>query len=126
MGCHVVKCLLGALEVLPREIRILKFHLVIRQVRIIHIYNLARRKVMLVGCGLAIAVLGDSAAGVPSATERSWKLEVLLPIDTIGSVILSKCVAGFSAGRCVGWSVEGWSPLAGFVRIERPRALQRC
>ena len=81
---------------------------------------------MLVDCGLAIAALGGSAAGVPSAAERSWNLEVLLPIDTIGSIILSKRAAGFTAGRCVGWSVEGWPPLVGLVRIERPRALQWC
>lgn len=73
---------------------------------------------MLVGCSLAIAV--------PSAADRSWNVEILLPIDTIGSIILSKRAAGFAAGRCVGWSVEGWFPPVGLVRIERPRALQRC
>lgn len=62
---------------------------------------------MLVGCSVAIAALGNSAVSVPSAADRSWNLEVLLPIDTIGSTILSKRAAGFTAGRCVGWSVEG-------------------
>ena len=81
---------------------------------------------MLVGCSLAFAALGDSAAGVPSAADRSWNLEVPLPIDAIGSIILSKRAAGFSVGRCVGWSVGGWPPLVSLVRIERPRALQRC